>query len=185
MADEIEIVLDHLDELFVPPSSDPFAAGFSSRSGVDRCLTQLRSRRGTEPVPVRIVLPADQIAPDAGERVRQALVRWCDEQVTANRLGRRAARLDGWSSLKIGVPVTIAGFALVATSSEAAVGGPQEVDDVLLEHLGWVISWVGLWFPVDALVFGPLLFGRESRAWRRLRDAPLTLVPRPAEQPAA
>lgn len=179
MADGIEIVLDDLDHLFVAPPVDPYADGFSTRSGVDRCIDRLRSMRGTDPIPIRLVVPADQVDPVTTDRVRRALARWCDDQITTNRFRRRAAQLDGWTSLKFGIPATLVGFTLVATSSDAAVGG-QQVDDVLLEHLGWVLSWVGLWFPVDALVFGPMLVGRETRAWMRLRDAPLTLAPRTA-----
>jgi len=171
----IELALDDLDHLFVAPADDPFAEHFSYLSGVDRMIADLRGRRGTQPVPVRIALPADQITPVTTERITRALHRYCDEHVTVNRDGRRAARLDGWSSLRFGAPMALLGITLVGVSSQVAVG-VQEIDDVLLELLGWVIAWVGLWFPVDLLIFGPLIHGRENRAWKRLRAAPITVV---------
>ena len=173
----LDIVLDDLDELFVAPVADPFAGHVEYLCGVDRAIADLRSRKGTDPVPIRLSLPAEEIREDTVTRVREALIRCCDHHIDANRRDRHAARRDGWGSLRIGLPITILGFLLIAMSSEANVG-EQEVDDVLLEHLGWVIAWVGLWFPVDQIAFGPLSFGRDNRAWRRLRDAEVTVVAR-------
>ena len=178
----LDIVLDDLDELFVAPVADPFVGRVEYLCGVDRAIAELRSRRGTDPVPIRLSLPPEEIGDDTVARVREALARCCDHHIEANRRDRRSARLDGWGSLRIGLPITILGFVLIATSSEATVGD-QEIDDVLLEHLGWVVAWVGLWFPVDQLAFGPLSFGRDNRAWRRLRDAEVTVVARAGSHP--
>jgi hypothetical protein len=178
----IDLVLDDLDELFVAPRCDPFAGRVEERSGVERLVADLRSRRGRDPVPVRIALPADAVTEDAAATIHDALVRYCEHRIATNRMGRQAARLDGWASSRIGLPIAVAGFLLVARSSAVTVGD-QDIVHVLLEQLGWIVAWVGLWFPVDQLAFGPLAFGQQNRAWRRLRDAPITVVARPAPDP--
>ena len=41
---------------------------------------------------------------------------------------------------------------------------------MVADHLGWVLGWLGLWYPLDQLLFYPLAYGREQRALRRLRE---------------
>ena len=41
----------------------------------------------------------------------------------------------------------------------------------VLYHLGWVLAWLGLWFPLDQFLFYPLEHSREERALALLRDA--------------
>ena len=49
----------------------------------------------------------------------------------------------------------------------------------MLDSGGWVLVWVGLWFPLDTLVFTPLAYSREIRALERLRSATVTVEPDP------
>jgi hypothetical protein len=41
-----------------------------------------------------------------------------------------------------------------------------------------VLVWVGLWFPLDTLIFTPLAYGRENRVLKRLRTADVLIQPR-------
>ena len=42
---------------------------------------------------------------------------------------------------------------------------------------GWVLVWLGLWFPLDTMLFTPLAYGRENRVLERLRRANIALEP--------
>ena len=64
----LDIVLDDLDELFVAPVVDPFAGRVEYLCGVDRAIADLRSRRGTGAVPIRLSLPAEEIGEDTVAR---------------------------------------------------------------------------------------------------------------------
>ena len=61
----------------------------------------------------------------------------------------------------------------------------EELARTLLDHLGWVLAWVGLWFPLDVFFFGPHPYNRENRALDRPRVAEVEVrfdgveVPRP------
>jgi hypothetical protein len=58
----------------------------------------------------------------------------------------------------------------------------EDDDDVLklvLDHLGWVLAWIGLWFPLDTIFFYAHNYTRENRALRLLRDADVTIRARP------
>ena len=59
----------------------------------------------------------------------------------------------------------------LAISWFANRGVSYDEPEVVADHLGWVLGWVGLWYPLDQFLFYPLAYGRERRALERLRDA--------------
>ena len=48
--------------------------------------------------------------------------------------------------------------------------------------LGAVLTWVGLWYPLDQLFFYPWERTRENRSLRLLADAQVGLLPRAAAE---
>ena len=94
-----------------------------------------------------------------------------------NRRERSALRLDGVTALRIGIPVTIVGLFLTVTSSRFEAPDDDAVK-LVLDHLGWVLAWIGLWFPLDTFLFYPHAYARETRVLRLLRDADIVLGPR-------
>jgi hypothetical protein len=46
----------------------------------------------------------------------------------------------------------------------------------VLDTTGWVLVWVGVWFPLDTIFFTPLGYGREIRALAHLRDAEISVT---------
>jgi hypothetical protein len=48
--------------------------------------------------------------------------------------------------------------------------------NIVLDTTGWVLVWVGIWFPLDTFLFSPLEYGRENRALKHLRDAEISVT---------
>ena len=48
--------------------------------------------------------------------------------------------------------------------------------NIVLDTTGWVLVWVGIWFPLDTIFFTPLGYGREIRALAHLRDAEISVT---------
>jgi hypothetical protein len=42
--------------------------------------------------------------------------------------------------------------------------------------------WLGMWFPLDQLLFYPLAYGREDRVLRLLQNAEVVIAPHRAAQ---
>jgi len=40
-----------------------------------------------------------------------------------------------------------------------------------------VLGWIGLWFPLDALLFYPFTYSRENRVLRLLAEADVVVRP--------
>jgi hypothetical protein len=69
------------------------------------------------------------------------------------------------------------GFLLVIIKS--SIVGVSGNANLVVDSGGWVLVWVGLWFPLDTLLFTPLSYGRENRVLKRLQTADITVEPHP------
>lgn len=137
----------------------------------------LRSRRSSGPVRIELALSAEQISAGIERRIGRTLIRYCDHRIAYNQRERRAVRLDGLFSLVIGIPIVVMGFLLVIIKSN--IVGASDNANLVVDSGGWVLVWVGLWFPLDTLLFTPLSYGRENRVLKRLHTADITVEPHP------
>jgi hypothetical protein len=171
----IELRLMRAHDMFEMPQTDLFSEYRNFLTGVDFCISELRARRSWQPVRLEIHLPPEHIDEGVTERMVRTLRRYCDHRIRYTRREVRAQRVGGVSALRIGVPVCTLGLLLtgLATTIHPADGAAHVVTD----HLGWVLAWIGLWFPLDQFLFFPLAYGRESRVLRLLRDAEVVVSP--------
>lgn len=171
----VELRLMHPREMFQLPQTDLFSEYRNFLTGVDFCLSELRGRPSARPVRLELSLPAAEIADDTAARLALTLRRYCEDRIRYNRRESLAQRLGGVSALRLGLPIATVGFALAVAANliKPANGLPH----VIADTLGWVLVWIGLWFPLDQLLFYPLGYGRESRVLRLLADAQIELIP--------
>jgi hypothetical protein len=85
-------------------------------------------------------------------------------------------RRSGVRALRIGLPVTL--FGLAVTAFAFHVGDGDDPQTAVVDIIGWVLAWLGLWYPFDKILFYPSDFVRENRALAVLRDARVTVVAR-------
>jgi len=163
--------------MFVLAQTDLFSEYRNFMTGLEYCISVLRSRRSRGPVRIELSLPSDQIEEGMNRRIGRTLTRYCDHRIAYNQRERRAVRLDGVSSLWIGIPIVVLGFLLVIV--KGSIVGSTGNANLVLDSGGWVLVWVGLWFPLDTLLFTPLSYGRENRVLERLRSASVVVEPHP------
>jgi hypothetical protein len=90
-----------------------------------------------------------------------------------NDRDRRGARRDGYAALKVGIPIALVGLAIAVATAVANTN-----DDYTLPNLaGWVLAWVGLWYPLDTILFSSILPKRENAVLARLREAEVAITP--------
>jgi hypothetical protein len=123
-------------------------------------------------------MPSTEVDDSTVERITATLRRYCDHRIAYNQRERRAVRYDGLWSLRVGVPIAILG--LIAVVNTVHVAGRVGNFNLAFDTLGWVLVWVGLWFPLDTILFSPLAYGRENRSLALLREAEVVMAPRPA-----
>ena len=170
----IELRLNRAEEMFVLAQTDLFSEYRNFLTGVEYCISLLRSQRTRGPVRVELSLPSSEFEDDLGDRIGVALRRYCDQRVSYNRRERRSVRLGGLWSLWVGVPIAVVGYLLVIFAGKLV--GPVGDTDLVFGTTGWVLVWVGIWWPLDMFFFSPLGYGRENRVLRQLRDAEISVV---------
>jgi len=168
----IELRLHRAEEMFVLAQTDLFSEYRNFLTGVEYCISLLRSRRSRSPVRLELSLPPAEFDDGLGDRLSVALRRYCDQRIRYNERERRAVRLDGLWSLWVGIPIIVIGYLLVIF--EARLVG--HAGNIVLDTTGWVLVWVGIWFPLDTFFFSPLGYGRENRALQHLRDAEISVT---------
>jgi hypothetical protein len=166
----IEIRLHSAAEMFELAPTDLFSEFRNHLTGVEMCLSELRGRATRRPVKVVVTLPAGEVDEHTGRRLGRTLGHFCDQRLAYNRREQRAVRFDGVASLRIGVPITVVGMVLTAYAAHIS-GSGNAVTEALTDHIGWVLGWVGLWYPLDVFFFSPLQYQRDSRAVEQLRVA--------------
>ncbi len=175
----IEIRLNAPAEMFELAPTELFSEFRNHLTGVEMCLSNLRSHAYHRPVKVVVSLPEPELTPTTAADIARTLRRFCDQRLFYNQSERRALRFDGVTALRIGLPIAVVGLAMTAWAASMD-DSTNEIARSVTDHLGWVFAWLGLWFPLDVFFFYPHQYNRESRALRQLRDAEIeTRVGRP------
>jgi hypothetical protein len=169
----IQLRLTHASEMFELPQTDLFSEYRNFLTGIDFCLSEMRGRWSFRPVRLEISLPPDEIHDGVEERIKLTLGRYCDHRIRYNRRETSSQRYGGVSALRIGVPICVLGLFLTLASSQLLPAG--SIRDVLAEQFGWVLVWIGLWFPLDQMIFYPLSYVRETRVLRLLAQADIVV----------
>ena len=168
----IELRLNRAEEMFALAQTDLFSEYRNYLTGVEHCLSLLRSERIRWPVRLQLSLPPAELDNGLSDRLSVALRRYCDQRISYSEHERSATRLGGLRSLWIGLPIVVIGYLLVIFE-DTLVGNSG---NIILDTTGWVLVWVGIWFPLDTFFFSPLGYTREIRALKHLRDAEISLT---------
>ena len=168
----IHLRLGRPEDMFQTPDWTTTTSQCRFEPGVDYCLSELRSRRSRAPVRLELEVPAQELEPETPARLRHALAGYCEERISRNNRERRIARRDAYSALKIGIPVALVGLIIVVAT---AVSNSQED---LANLAGWVLAWVGLWYPLDVILFSSVGPKRENAVLTRLQQAEVDVTPR-------
>lgn len=171
----ISLSLTSPEEMFTLAPVDLFSEYRNFMTGLEYCISVLRSGRSHGPVRIELALPPDQASEGLDQRIARTLKRYCEHRIAYNQRERRAVRLDGVFSLWIGLPIVVLGFVVVIIKS--SIVGSTGNANLILDSGGWVLVWVGLWFPLDTLLFTPLSYGRENRVLKRLRTSEIIIEP--------
>ena len=168
----IELRLNRAEDMFALAQTDLFSEYRNYLTGVEYCISLLRSQRLRSPVRLQLSLPPAEVKDDMADRFSVALRRYCNLRIRYNERERRAVRLGGVRALAVGVPIVVLGYLLVVF--EGRLVGPS--GNIVWDTTGWVFVWLGIWFPLDTFFFSPLGYGRENRALEYLRDAEITVT---------
>ena len=82
---EITLHLDDLAQFFAVSEPDPFEPQPRFASGLETMMSELKPTALIKQVRTTIVLPPDQITPDAEAHLREAVAHYCQYHITQNQ----------------------------------------------------------------------------------------------------
>ncbi len=160
-AAEVLLYLNTPQELFAVSPTDVLSSNGRLVSGMDELVQELTPRQLRPGLRAVIVLPQDQIAADTEKRLREAIERYCRQRLRQTSLARRAQWQDVMAAFRVGFVIFAAG---ILTSYYFNGSGLATLTKLLLgDGFFLVIAWVGLWYPLDALVHYRRQSAREQQ----------------------
>jgi hypothetical protein len=164
---DITLHLDNLAQFFAVPEPDPFDPQARFATGLETVMSELKPKSLMNRVRTTIVLPADQITPDAEMRLREALGRYCRHHIQQNRQDLRSLRWQGIKALQNGL-IFLGSCLLLSALFENAELLPEWLRRFGGE--GFLIAgWVSLWHPVEILLYEWWPFSRQIRIYEKIR----------------
>ncbi|MBS7543765.1 hypothetical protein [Ancylobacter oerskovii] len=174
---EIDIRLRDLRNFFATPEVDPFAGEDIDESGIDRLIDLVTAERGWRRRPVRVrlhVVPTPANA-ELAPRIGEALARYCDTNRDYAERKLRETRREGMRTLAVGTAF------LALCIGAAALINSSALEDMLVGELlseGAIIAgWVGLWRPVEILLFDWWPYARDRALYAKLRRLDIIVQP--------
>lgn len=162
---ELRVVLSEPDELFEPGRSAVEEGRPATEPGIDRIRSELGAASRREPLRLTIVLPRQHVTPRTESGIRDALRHYCEAGIRHVENDLSAIWRDGWQTLLAGV--VILGVGLILSEAVLHSGWPKALRNFFGDGLFLVIAWVGLWYPLDTLIYA----GRPFRVERKVLQA--------------
>lgn len=173
MTETVVDIDNHLRDIrnfFTTPEIDPFEGEDIDESGIDQIIDVLKGGRVWQRRRVRATLhvPPSEETAALTPRIREALASYCDKHVAYAQRKLREVRADGMRALSVGVFFLALCIAL-AGLFETVIGSESLVGRFLVE--GAVIAgWVGLWRPIEILLFDWWPYALDNRLYSEIRD---------------
>jgi hypothetical protein len=176
---EFMIRLDDPNELFEPRPADVSRGRPPEEPGIQQIRDALDARPYGGPVTLAIVLPADKVTPQVERGLKRAVARYCETGIARSEQELASVHRDGWRTLGLGLIV----LALFLGLSEWVLRTklPHELRDFFGNGLFIVAAWVGLWYPLDTLLYSGNPLRHERKLLRAIAELEILVRPEAAE----
>jgi hypothetical protein len=172
--EQIVIELHEVGDLFAAASFAPLEGRFEPRTGMEQILDQAAARpfRNGDRLRLRLVIRQPTEATDA--QIEAAVRGYCDAVIADRRLDIGRVRRTGRNALLLGLGFLATCMAL-STAVTAAGFLPDFVRRLFGEGLV-IAGWVGLWKPVELLLFDARPPQRDIRLHRAIAAAEIDVL---------
>jgi hypothetical protein len=184
---EFMIRLDDPDELFQTRPADVSRGRPPEEAGIQQIRDELDARPKGGPVTLAIVLPPEKATPQVERGLKRAVARYCESGIARAEHELSAVHRDGWRALALGIPVLA--FFLGLSEWVLRTKLPPELRDFFGNGIFVVAAWVGLWYPLDTLLYSGNPHRREKKLLAAMAELEILVrpealeLPRPAIEP--
>jgi hypothetical protein len=184
--DALTLTLPDKALLFQPPAPDPLKGIHDARSGMEQltdALAHAPRRRGRPSCTLHVRVPAQQFSAALQAELRTALDGHCSARMREADRALAALRQEQRTALRMGL-LFLAVCLLLSTLSGQAQALPAFLRRLATE--GFLIAgWVGMWRPLELLLFDWWPHLRKKQLHALIQRMPLVVSPRPEGAPGA
>jgi hypothetical protein len=181
-ARELTLELGEADEFFAGSEPNVAAGRPGLPPGIDQIREELDARSLPETLATVIVLPRAQVKPDLSCDFTRAVDRYCAMGIEKAENEIKHLRREGFRTLLIGLSLFVVFVAIAEAIGHT--GLPSPVRNLLAEDgLFIVVGWVGLWYPIETLLYSHRPYRQEIAVLQLIRRMQIEI--RPAEADAA
>jgi hypothetical protein len=183
----VVLPLNHIDELFKAPVTNPFSShevDIFGQSAMDCTANRVKRHWPHRPnaVYVTLQLPSNQITPGLTEQTRIAIQRYCSDRIEANQLQRGIViqnSMRQFGGAMIGFVIALAIIALLAINPFGLL--PDFLRGILTVFAffaGAVLTFDSLW----SVVFDWVPFVQDTTVYQVLKGMEVVVEAQPAEK---
>jgi hypothetical protein len=175
-ARELTLELGEADEFFAGSESRVAAGRPPLPPGIDQIREELDAHSLPGALATVIVLPRAQVNPGLSAEIGRALERYCVMGICKAENEMRMLRREGIKTLLIGLSLFVVFGILAETVVRTSL--PSPVRDFLGEDgLFVVVGWVGLWYPIETLLYSHRPYRQEIAVLRLIRRMQIEIRP--------
>jgi hypothetical protein len=175
-ARELTLELGDADEFFAGSESNVAAGRPPLPPGIDQIREELDAHSLPGTLATVIVLPPTQLKPGLSAEIGRAVERYCEMGICKAENEIKMLRREGIKTLLIGLALFIV-FVSIAEAL-ARTGLPSPAKNLLSEDgLFIVVGWVGLWYPIETLLYSHRPYRQEIAVLRLIRRMQIEVRP--------
>ncbi|MEX0991760.1 MAG: hypothetical protein WD004_05770 [Actinomycetota bacterium] len=170
---DLTLHLDRVEDLFVASHVDLAAGKLDVDAGMDQLMSELRAHRGPTKVRVTIALPRDAADQVSRDRVLELIRTYCTSTIHRNENEIKATLREGARSM---FPATLllAGCLALAFVLAASKALGEAGTRLVGAGLG-IVGWVGMWQPLQQLLYDWWPWHRDNKLYAILMAMDLTV----------
>jgi hypothetical protein len=175
-ARELTLELREAGELFTGRRPDVASGWPPLPPGIEQIRDELDAHSLPAALATVIVLPRAEVRPDLDCDIARAIERYCGIGISKAENEIRLLRREGIRTLMIGLSLFVVFVAIAEAMVRTGLPGP--VRNFLGEDgLFIVVGWVGLWYPIETLLYSGRPYRREIAILRTIRDMQIVIRP--------
>jgi hypothetical protein len=175
-ARELTLEFGEADEFFAGSESNVAAGRPPLPPGIDQIREELDAHSLPGALATVIVLPRAQVKSGLAAEIGRAVERYCEMGIRKAENEIRMLRREGIKTLLIGLSL----FIVFVSIAEALTrtGLPSPAKNVLSEDgLFIVVGWVGLWYPIETLLYSHRPYRQEIAVLQVIRRMQIEIRP--------
>lgn len=170
----IVVVLDQVEDLFTATSFAPLEGRFEPRSGMEQVLDQVALHRLHPAQPLQLKLTVRRPTEVSDDAIRTAIRGYCEAVIVDRQLDLKRIQRIGRNALLLGLGFLAACMAL-STAANAASFLPEFIRRLFGEGLV-IAGWVGLWRPIEVMLFDTRPPQHDIRLHRAIARAEIDVL---------